>query len=101
MQPSVTKVGGISQMLRIVESAQQRNVTVAPHSPYFGPGLTATVHLIAALLPSSFVEWYFCDLPARPFGGEIDANRNGRVMVPQGPGLGLEPDYGAIAKYRQ
>jgi L-alanine-DL-glutamate epimerase-like enolase superfamily enzyme len=101
VQPSVTKVGGISEMLRIIEAAKSRGVTVALHSPYFGPGLTATVHLIAALLPQSFVEWYFCDLAARPFGGEIDANKDGRVIVPQAPGLGLGPDYDAIRRFMQ
>jgi L-alanine-DL-glutamate epimerase-like enolase superfamily enzyme len=101
VQPSVTKVGGISEMIRIIEAAKARGVTVALHSPYFGPGLTATVHLIAGLLPQSFVEWYFCDLAARPYGGEIDANKTGRVIVPQAPGLGLGPDWDAIRKYAQ
>ncbi len=101
VQPSVTKVGGISEMIRIIKLAQARGVTVALHSPYFGPGLAATVHLIAALLPSSLVEWYFCELAARPFGGEIDANKNGRVIVPQAPGLGVGPDYDAIKRFKQ
>jgi D-galactarolactone cycloisomerase len=101
VQPSVTKVGGITEMLRIIQAAKSRGVTVAMHSPYFGPGLAATVHLIAALLPQSFVEWYFCDLAARPFGGEIDANRTGAAIVPQAPGLGVGPDYEAIKKYRR
>jgi L-alanine-DL-glutamate epimerase-like enolase superfamily enzyme len=101
VQPSVTKVGGISEMIRIINYAQSRGVTVAPHSPYFGPGLVATVHLIAALSPSALVEWYFCDLPARPFGGEIDPRRNGRVIVPQAPGLGVGPDHDAIKRFRQ
>lgn len=101
VQPSVTKVGGISEMLRIIEAAKSRGVTVALHSPYFGPGLAATVHLIAALRPSSFVEWYFCDLAARPFGGEIDPRSNGRVTVPQAPGLGVGPDWDAIRKFAQ
>ena len=101
VQPSVTKVGGISEMIRIIKLAQLRGVMVAPHSPYFGPGLAATVHLIAALLPSSLVEWYFCDLAARTFGGEIDANVNGRVVVPQAPGLGVGPDLEAIRRYQK
>lgn len=101
VQPSVTKVGGISEMRRIIAAAKSRGVTVALHSPYFGPGLAATVHLIAALLPDSFVEWYFCELAARPFGGEIDANKTGRVVVPQAPGLGVGPDYDAIRRFRQ
>ena len=101
VQPSVTKVGGITEMLRIIRAAKARGVTVALHSPYFGPGLAATVHMIAALLPQSFVEWYFCDLAARPYGGEIDANTTGKVIVPQGPGLGVGPDYEAIKTYRR
>jgi L-alanine-DL-glutamate epimerase-like enolase superfamily enzyme len=101
VQPSVTKVGGISEMRRIIKLAESRGVTVAPHSPYFGPGLAATVHLIAALLPSALVEWYFCDLAARPFGGEIDARRNGSVVVPQAPGLGVGPDHDAIRRFAQ
>jgi L-alanine-DL-glutamate epimerase-like enolase superfamily enzyme len=99
IQPSVNKVGGISQMLRIINLAQARGVAVAPHSPYFGPGLAATVHLIAARLPDSMVEWYFCELAARPFGGAIDAS-NGRVRVPQAPGLGVGPDEAAIERFR-
>ena len=99
VQPSVTKVGGITQMIRIIELARERGVTVAPHSPYFGPGLAATVHIIAALLPESLVEWYFCDLAARPFGGEIDARQSGRVIVPQSPGLGVGPDLEAIKRF--
>jgi L-alanine-DL-glutamate epimerase-like enolase superfamily enzyme len=101
VQPSVTKVGGITEMLRIIPAAKSRGVTVALHSPYFGPGLAATVHLIAATLPQSLVEWYFCDLAARPFGGEIDANKTGKVIVPQAPGLGVGADHEAIGKYRQ
>lgn len=101
VQPSVTKVGGISEMIRIIRLAEARGVTVALHSPYFGPGLAATVHLIAALLPSSLVEWYYCDLAARPFGGEIDPNKTGRVIVPQAPGLGVGPDFDAIKRFAQ
>ena len=96
LQPSVTKIGGISEMLRITALARSRGVTVAPHSPYFGPGLAATAHLCAALMPERLLEWYFCDVDARPFGGEIDG-RGGHIMVPQGPGLGVGPDHDALS----
>ena len=98
--PGVTKIGGISEMLRITALARSRGVTVAPHSPYFGPGLAATAHLCAALMPERLLEWYFCDVDARPFGGEIDG-RGGHIMVPQGPGLGVGPDHDAIARFRK
>lgn len=99
VQPSVTKAGGISEMLKIIQFAKSRGVQVAPHSPYSGPGLAATVHLAAALLPDALIEWYFFDLSARPFGGEIDGAR-GRVIVPQGPGLGVGPDHEVIKRFR-
>jgi L-alanine-DL-glutamate epimerase-like enolase superfamily enzyme len=34
-QPSVTKVGGITEYLKVVALADQRGVRLAPHSPYF------------------------------------------------------------------
>ncbi|WP_158747711.1 mandelate racemase/muconate lactonizing enzyme family protein, partial [Acidisphaera sp. L21] len=46
-QPSVTKVG-LSGMRAIAEAAAAHGVSLAPHSPYFGPGLLATVHIAAA-----------------------------------------------------
>jgi D-galactarolactone cycloisomerase len=99
VQPSVTKAGGISEMIKIVNFAKARGVQIAPHSPYSGPGLAATVHLCAALLPDSLIEWYFFDLAARPFGGEVDGAK-GRVIVPQGTGLGVGPDHDVIKRFR-
>jgi L-alanine-DL-glutamate epimerase-like enolase superfamily enzyme len=45
LQPSVTKVGGVSEMLKITTLAEAHGATLMPHSPYFGPGLLATLHL--------------------------------------------------------
>jgi L-alanine-DL-glutamate epimerase-like enolase superfamily enzyme len=50
IQPSVTKIGGISEMMKIISLASTFNIPVMPHSPYFGPGLLATLH-IASCLP--------------------------------------------------
>src|SRR6185312_7453271 len=46
-QPSVTKVGGVTEFLKVARLADQRGVKIVPHSPYFGPGLLATLHLLA------------------------------------------------------
>jgi len=37
-QPSVTKVGGVTQMRRVMALADAFGITVVPHSAYFGPG---------------------------------------------------------------
>jgi L-alanine-DL-glutamate epimerase-like enolase superfamily enzyme len=98
-QPSVTKIGGIVAMLKAVEVAREHGVRVMPHSPYFGPGLIATLHVIAARLPDALCERFYCELEASPLGEAIAAH-DGHMRVPQGPGLGVDIDEGVIARYR-
>jgi L-alanine-DL-glutamate epimerase-like enolase superfamily enzyme len=62
-----------------------------PHSFYQGPGLLAAIHLTAALgTPGSMIEWRYTDLVAHIYGDAVRP-RNGRIQVPQGPGLGVDP----------
>src|SRR6202795_4094840 len=98
-QPSVTKIGGIIPMGKAIAVAQQHGLRVMPHSPYFGPGLIATLHVIAARLPDAMCERFYCELEATPLGDAITA-QNGHMKVPQGPGLGIDVDESVIARYR-
>jgi L-alanine-DL-glutamate epimerase-like enolase superfamily enzyme len=99
VQPSVTKIGGIGEMQKVFALADARNVTVAPHSPYFGPGLAATMHLSATLPQAVQIERVYLDLEASPFGPMIDPLQ-GMMSVPKGFGLGVEPDPELLARYR-
>jgi D-galactarolactone cycloisomerase len=99
LQPSVTKMGGISEMRKVVALARSRGIKVQPHSPYFGPGLVASVHVCAALPDRPPVERFYCDLEASPFGDLVDA-AGGHMRLPDGPGLGLVVDEAVIARYR-
>ena len=99
IQPSVAKIGGISVMRDIFLAANKANVAVAPHSAYFGPGLIASAHLLAAFSPAPMLERLYCDLSDGPFG-DWDEPRDGLVKVPQGPGLGIEPDQKLLEKLR-
>lgn len=99
LQPSVTKMGGISAMLRIIALAKELRIPVMPHSPIFGPGLVASVHIIAAMLPDSLAELRLCDIEASPLGNIIVA-KDGNMRVPQGPGLGIEIDPDVVKRYR-
>jgi L-alanine-DL-glutamate epimerase-like enolase superfamily enzyme len=47
-QPSVTKVGGITEYLKVVALADERGVRLAPHSPYFGSGPSGDAALAVA-----------------------------------------------------
>jgi D-galactarolactone cycloisomerase len=98
VQPSVTKVGGVSAVRRITALAEQSGVRVVPHCPYLGPGFLASLHLSAPLADAP-VERIAVDLEASPFGEWIDA-RDGEMRVPQGPGLGCDPEPELVARYR-
>ena len=99
VQPSVTKIGGIAEMRKAIALAESHGVTVAPHSPYFGPGLIATLHVIAAMDRDVLCERFYCDLAASPLGGAVDAT-DGYMRVPDGPGLGVDIDERTIERYR-
>lgn len=86
-------------MRQVMTLAQAFGVHVVPHSAYFGPGLLASMHCIAALPRASLVERYDCDFEANPFHDAIHP-RDGRLAVPQGPGLGVEPDATVIEQLR-
>lgn len=46
----------------------------------------------------SMIEWRFFDLEAQIYGGAL-TTKDGRVQVPQGPGLGIDPDSDVIHAY--
>jgi L-alanine-DL-glutamate epimerase-like enolase superfamily enzyme len=98
-QPSVTKIGGVSEMRRVMALAATFGVPVVPHSAYFGPGLLASMHCIAAMPAETLVERFYCDFADNPLGGAIHP-RGGRIAVPQGPGLGVDPDARLVARLR-
>jgi len=99
-QPSVTKVGGITEYLKVVALADERGVRLAPHSPYFGPGLLATLHLLSLCDDSTFVEIFYMKREACLWRGCTDVDASGNVAVPDGPGLGYEPDRDVMERYR-
>jgi len=98
-QPSVTKVGGITEFLKVAALADGAGVTVMPHSPYFGPGFLATLHLLAARgTPGGMIERYHMDLEASLYG-ELATPVKGCFAVPTGPGLGRDPDPDVLKAY--
>lgn len=94
-QPSVTKIGGLGPFVRIAAKARACGVGLAPHSPYYGPGLLATIHACAALAPDVMIEHLFYDLGPGPFGEAVKP-QNGHFNILQGPGLGVEPDLAVL-----
>jgi len=99
VQPSVTKVGGVTEFVQAAALAAAANVPVMPHSPYFGPGFLATLHLLAAQPRPGLAERFHLDLEASLYGDAVDPV-GGVCRVPDGPGLGREPDPNVIRDYR-
>ena len=97
-QPSVTKVGGISQFQKILASAKSAGVKVMPHSPYFGPGFVATLHLAAAMEDESLIEYFYLQPEAFPMG-KWSQPEGDVFKVPDGPGLGCDPDPDVMRDY--
>ena len=99
VQPSVAKMGGITELRKVFPIAAVRNVTLMPHCFYGGPGLLSVIHATAALgTADAMVEWRYFDLEAQVYGGTL-APTNGRISVPQRPGLGLAPDPHVVRDY--
>ncbi|MGO4403570.1 mandelate racemase/muconate lactonizing enzyme family protein [Bosea sp. RAF48] len=99
VQPSVTKVGGVTEFVKVAQLARAAGKRLAPHSPYFGPGYWASLQLAAAIDTCEVFEFLYvrpeawCGLdPTLPVGGAIG--------IPDKPGIGFEPDMSVIERYR-
>jgi len=100
VQPDVTKVGGISEERRIAWRAQEQGVQFIPHGWNTAVGLAADLQLASAFPTTDMVEY----LTGSPFideltlgGWQLDAE--GMLAIPSAPGLGLQLDPEAVAKY--
>jgi L-alanine-DL-glutamate epimerase-like enolase superfamily enzyme len=99
VQPSPAKMGGISELQKVFALAAASATVVMVHSFYDGPGLLASVHTSAALgSKDSLVEWRYFDLEAQLYGDAM-LPKNGMITVPQGPGLGYDPDADVVRNF--
>jgi L-alanine-DL-glutamate epimerase-like enolase superfamily enzyme len=99
-QPSVIKVGGVTEYVKVASLADEMGIKLAPHSPYFGPGFLATLHLMSTRDDGTCIEMFYMNREACLWCGRIDPDEKGLVAVPDGPGIGYEPDNDVIQRYR-
>ena len=102
VQPDDTKVGGLSEARRIGWMAEAHGVRLIPHGWNTAVGLAANLHLAAALPGTDLIEYiggsaYVDDLVAG--GWQLDGE--GMLAIPQRPGLGLDLDREAVARFTQ
>lgn len=100
VQPDVTKVGGISEERRIAWMAQENGARFIPHGWNTAVGLAADLQLASAFADTDLVEYrtgspYIDELAAE--GWQLDDD--GMLAIPDKPGLGLELNTEAVARY--
>lgn len=98
-QPSVTKVGGISETLKICDIAVAAGKTVMTHSPYFGPGYWATLQIAAARPEIGMIEYLYVTHDA-VIDESMPRPQKGQLSIPDLPGIGCTPDPKVIERYR-
>lgn len=106
IQPDVTRSGGITETWRIAELAASFNTAFAPHVGWSGAiCVAASLQLAAAAETFRTFECMVYENPLRdafthPVVGEGSQLIGGKLAVPQGPGLGVEIDRAALARFR-
>lgn len=100
LQPSVTKVGGVTEFVAVAAMAKTHGLTVMPHSPYFGVGYFTTLQLIAGLHAEPLLEHLYVALDGDLAVGGTPLPRNGSVAIPQRPGHGFALDMAVLEQYR-
>jgi D-galactarolactone cycloisomerase len=98
-QPDTCTVGGVTEFSRVATLCALKGVTVAPHTPFLGPALLASLHLISTLRDDSAYAYTFLDFPGSLYGA-AGMPSQGILKVPAGAGLGYEPDAGFLSEYR-
>jgi L-talarate/galactarate dehydratase len=81
IQPDAPRIGGITQFLRLAGLAEHRNLQLAPHF-----AMEIHVHLAAAYPHEPWVEHFDW---LHPLFEERPEIRDGRMLVPDRPGLGI------------
>lgn len=105
IQPDVTKCGGITHFKKIAALAETFNKPITVHNTQPTVGTVAHLHLWVST-PSCVYpqEYHFAPHPLRddwPIWKEPVLVENGRMRVPESPGLGVELDDGVVRRLQQ
>ncbi len=102
-QPDVGRVGGLTEAMRVVGLALDRGKTIVPHCWKTGIGVAATAHLAAASSNCRFIEFLPPSVADSALRRELVSEElqieDGKVALPQKPGLGIELNPEAMQRF--
>jgi D-galactarolactone cycloisomerase len=106
IQPDVVLSGGIIGAREVAALAAEQGKTWSPHTWSNGYGLLANLHAALAFSTCPYIEVPF-DPPAWPAERRdwllpftLEIAPDGTIGPPEGPGLGVVPDWDALERYR-
>lgn len=101
IQPDAAKWGGPSGCLAVARAALRAGRRYCPHFLGAGIGLVASAHILAAAGGDGLLE---IDVNPNPLRDAITPAwpdlAEGRVALPDAPGIGVEPDLGRLEPFR-
>lgn len=104
MQPDVGNTGGIFEAKKIAAMAEAYSMRVAPHN--CGSSLLTAASLqLAACIPNFMIQEIYPYFPEDPGYVQVLENppertvKDGRMAIPDGPGLGVRLDHAAVAPF--
>ena len=104
VQPSSVRSGGMSEILRIAESAYRRGLLCIPHAWCHMVGVAAEIHLAAVVPNMPYIEFpiAFPDSPVISdlLEPRLELEGDGTIAVPQRPGLGFRLNEDVVRDYR-
>jgi len=99
-QPDVSRCGGITEILRITELAEQYGVWLVPHAWKSGILKAASLHVNAVIPGQRLQEWSIADNPLQQ---QLVSTAlpiiDGAAAVPTQPGLGVQVDDAIVREY--
>ena len=106
VQTDVVLAGGIAGCRHVARIAEEAGRWWSPHTWSNGYGLLANLHAAVAFSSCPFVEVPY-DPPAWPAERRdwllpvtLEIEADGTIGPPDGPGLGVVPDFDALERYR-
>ena len=100
IQPDIAKWGGISACLPIIKKLNQYGIEYCPHYLGGGIGLMASAHLLAASSSAGMLEIDSNINPLRSLLTQpLNQISNGQVTLSDKPGIGIDPDLGALSQF--